>query len=584
MCPFALVVRSSNRLGQAAAGVFTTPRRANHPPASRHRREECPPGDKARVVMASRGRPLAPRFFACILFVAGVVLPASAIAAETPRDDTTVPAEAASVSSPGADWPMWRYDANRSAATPHALPAELHPQWVREYPPLEPAWEEAANRDRMPYDRVYEPVVSGTTILFGSSRGDWVTALDTRTGRQKWRFYTDGPVRLPPVIHNRRAYFTSDDGHLYCVEVETGRLAWKFRGGPADRKVLGNGRLISAWPARGGPVVADGTVYFAASIWPFMGIFIHALNAETGEVVWTNESLGSRFIKQPHDAPSFSGIAPQGALAVLGDRLLVPGGRSVPGCLDRRTGALQYFHLAGSPGANRKLEGGSHVSAIGGVFFNHRGICTGAYDLETGALVTTLMKRTHPVLTDEACYFSGNPVVACRLRPSGKDKGPRWVLEEQWKCDVDGTESLIKAGERLYAGGKGVVSALELQKDGPPKAGWTAKIDGAAARLLAADNRLFVVTLEGRIHAFGPAGDLSPSVAQGDSPLFAATMPVSGATSSPPRKRDSPRRSNHRTRPEDARNDDARARLLSGVRAGRRAVDRGDRTAIRTSA
>ena len=175
------------------------------------------------------------------------------------------------------------------------------------------------------------------------------------------------------------------------------------------------------------------------------------------------------FIKQPHDAPSFGGIAPQGALAVLGDRLLVPGGRSVPGCLDRRTGALHYFHLAGSPGANRKLEGGSHVSAIGGVFFNHRGVCTGVYDLETGALVTMLMKRTYPVLTDEACYFSGNPVVACRLRPSGKDKGPRWVLEEQWKCDVDGTESLIKAGERLYAGGKGVVSALELQKDGPPK-------------------------------------------------------------------------------------------------------------------
>lgn len=32
----------------------------------------------------------------------------------------------------GADWPMWRYDANRSAASPAELPAELHLQWKRE--------------------------------------------------------------------------------------------------------------------------------------------------------------------------------------------------------------------------------------------------------------------------------------------------------------------------------------------------------------------------------------------------------------------------------------------------------------------
>ena len=39
-----------------------------------------------------------------------------------------------------SDWPMWRYDANRSAATPHELPSTLHLQWVRTYPPREQAW------------------------------------------------------------------------------------------------------------------------------------------------------------------------------------------------------------------------------------------------------------------------------------------------------------------------------------------------------------------------------------------------------------------------------------------------------------
>ena len=31
----------------------------------------------------------------------------------------------------GHDWPMWRYDAGRRAASPEQLPAEMHLQWVR---------------------------------------------------------------------------------------------------------------------------------------------------------------------------------------------------------------------------------------------------------------------------------------------------------------------------------------------------------------------------------------------------------------------------------------------------------------------
>ena len=74
-------------------------------------------------------------------------------------------------------------------------------------------------------------------------------------------------------------YFTSDDGYLYCLSADKGKLQWKFRGGPNDRKILGNNRLVSTWPARGGVVLENGIAYFAASIWPFMGIFIHAIDA-----------------------------------------------------------------------------------------------------------------------------------------------------------------------------------------------------------------------------------------------------------------------------------------------------------------
>ena len=46
------------------------------------------------------------------------------------------------------------------------------------------------------------------------------------------------------------------------LKLEDGSLLWSFRGGPSPRKVLGNKRIVSMWPARGGPVLRDGKVYF----------------------------------------------------------------------------------------------------------------------------------------------------------------------------------------------------------------------------------------------------------------------------------------------------------------------------------
>jgi len=183
-------------------------------------------------------------------------------------------------SAQAADWPTWRCDAARTASSDQQLPDELHLQWVRKLPPLEVAW---PDQDMMWFDRQYEPIVADRRMFVGSSRTDSVTAYDTRSGERLWEFRAEGPIRFAPVAWNGKLYVASDDGHLYCVSAADGRLVWKHRGGPSNRRVLGNERLISLWPARGGPVVANDTVYYAAGIWPFMGIFMHALDAETGE-------------------------------------------------------------------------------------------------------------------------------------------------------------------------------------------------------------------------------------------------------------------------------------------------------------
>ncbi len=409
-----------------------------------------------------------------------------------------------SIRADAGDWPQWRGDATRSGAVSEALPPSLTLCWQREYGPREPVWDDPLNWDLMRYDRVFEPVVAGKRMFLGFNDSDKVVALDTDSGEELWRFYTDGPVRFPPAVWKEGVFAVSDDGYLYCLDAATGALRWRFRGGPSDRKVLGNKRLISSWPARGGVVVRDGVVYFGASIWPMMGTFLYALEAATGEVVWVNDGTGAYYMNQPHNSPSFAGVAPQGALVATGNRLLVPGGRSVPACFDIRTGDFLYYRLA-----DNGKTGGAFVCGGGDVFFaHHREGVTSMYNLADGEAIIREVGM-FPVVTPDTYYFSGDSIRAYDVARLHADR-KAWKKSLRWELAVDASGDLILAGNRLYAGGGSAITALALQPEGAPAVAWHREVPGTVERLVAADGKLFAVTLEGVIYAFGVKKNTTP--------------------------------------------------------------------------
>ena len=363
------------------------------------------------------------------------------------------------------DWPMWRYDANRSGASPIALPPVLYLQWVLILPQLEPAW---PDEDRITFDHYYAPIVLGHKMFVSSSYNDSVTAYDTDTGAEIWRFYANAPIRMAPAGWVDRLFVASDDGYLYCLNAEDGALLWKFRGAPTARKALGNKRLGSVWPARGGPTVLDGTVYFAAGIWPFMGSFIYALDAATGEVVWVNDGSGSIYMPQPYiGSESFGALAPQGYMVAIGDRLIVPNGRAVAAGLDRSTGDLLYFHFQ-----ENNHNSTNHVAALGSTFNN----CNSLFSISDGSKVGSL--------TDGAVRTVGGDYV-----------------------DVSGRRVFCCAGNVQYAGQTGSIFAA---KDS--RLEWQKLISGTPACMLAGDNKLFVVTIEGHIYCYGSVNISNPPV------------------------------------------------------------------------
>jgi len=411
-----------------------------------------------------------------------------------------------------ADWPMWRYGAQRGAVTPQALPADLRPAWTRQLPPPIPAW--PATQPRLQFDTVPQAVVAGARLFVPCTVNDSVSAFSTRTGALLWRFQTDGPVRFAPLAHAGRVYFVSDDGHLYCVDARDGALKWRLNGGPTDRRVLGHGRLVSSWPARGGVVLHDDRLFFAASIWPFMGVFLHAVEPATGRVLWTNSGTGTNYTTQPHGTPSFATVAPQGHLAATGNSLIVPGGRSVPAIFDTRNGQFQHFEFYNKGHGGHAVMAGRQAYFVGGK----------GYDLRDGMLAKTEV----PVFCGprQVVFVDGKQI---RIAPAesqviddsqvdrtGKKKAapPQIVWTTLATHTLAPAETglpqawLFRAGSQLWGlSGTSTIVCYDLPQPtdagGPPiQPAWQTRVEGDVVSALAADDRLFVFTADARVHCF----------------------------------------------------------------------------------
>jgi len=377
-----------------------------------------------------------------------------------------------------ADWPQWRCDAQHSAYSPSALPAEINIQWTREFTPRRQAWPSPLNQYLMQYDRQFEPVVIDGIMVLAFNDADKVVGIDVESGKTRWTFFTDGPVRLAPALWNGKAFVSCDDGFLYCINVKDGSNVWKFDAAPDRRHVLGNRHVISMWPVRGGAVVEDGRIYFSSGIWPFMGVFLYCLDAETGKQIWINDYSDATYRKQPHNSPAFAGIAPQGIFSVTEDYVLAAGGRTVPGAYDKQTGKEAYYYFS----ENSKNHGGDFV-AVGGDKHYVRARDNGgnpvfqAWDNSTGKMVKSETYPGVPAIADGNVFSATN-----------------------------GIDSIV-AGETAYVGGDGFIEAVDIATTNML---WKKEIDGTVARLLAASDRLFAVTLEGKIHCFGAGKTSKP--------------------------------------------------------------------------
>ncbi|MBL4885409.1 MAG: PQQ-like beta-propeller repeat protein [Planctomycetaceae bacterium] len=190
---------------------------------------------------------------------------------------------------------MYRNDRWRSGSTTATGPEVLNKRWTlalntiddSETKPTGPILDDWNDNPTIKGPLSSPTIANGIAYVTRPNAHELI-AIDTASGKVRWRFTANGRLDTPPAIHRGLCLFGSATGWVYALRADTGEMVWRLRAAPTDERIVAYGQVESPWPVPGAILVMDDVAYFAAGRQPLAdgGILVFAVNPLTGERHW----------------------------------------------------------------------------------------------------------------------------------------------------------------------------------------------------------------------------------------------------------------------------------------------------------
>ncbi|GLW98845.1 PQQ-binding-like beta-propeller repeat protein [Microtetraspora sp. NBRC 16547] len=350
-----------------------------------------------------------------------------------------VPGDELNAPRMGSDWSMFKGNSAYTGVAQDVLGDNLELAWTYRTPGT---------------ILTSSPVVVDGVVYAGTRDEDGevnhaIHAIDLATGKQLWRFPTDGQAEATPVVADGIVYAASVRGTLFALDAKTGTKIWSITKGDQVGDGVHRGWMYEP------PNYADGVIY---QVYSNGERRLMALDAKTGAQLWDSRLNGGWISETP---PALGG----GRLYVDGDNdwLVALNAKTgaeewrvsrmrctnttptysdellYMGCqgdvlivLDAATGKEVWRYTSTDPSFLRGTPTGSSPAIIDGVAY--QGFSNGnmtALDAKTGEFMWT--RRTGggitsaPVVSGDTLYFGSNDGFVYGLdRATG---APTWKFE-----------------------------------------------------------------------------------------------------------------------------------------------------------
>ncbi|HTM04001.1 MAG TPA: PQQ-binding-like beta-propeller repeat protein [Vicinamibacterales bacterium] len=215
----------------------------------------------------------------CLICAVVVVAGVRAQAPSTPRHEFAPVTDAMLAKPDPGDWLMWRRTLDSWGYSPldqinKSNVAQLKQVWSHEMGP----------------GRAESTPLVHSGIMFIPNAGDFIQAVDARTGESIWEYKRQLPQGVGPAANRAIAIWgttiidASSDNMMYAIDARTGQLVWETPVfGPKVRASAGSG-----------PLIANGKVFTGRQCLPDGGIdtcVITAHDAKTGKELWRTRTI-----------------------------------------------------------------------------------------------------------------------------------------------------------------------------------------------------------------------------------------------------------------------------------------------------
>ncbi|MEK6234193.1 MAG: PQQ-like beta-propeller repeat protein, partial [Planctomycetales bacterium] len=195
------------------------------------------------------------------------------------------------------DWPLYRNNRWRGGGTTADGPQRLKALWRVAFPadgakpPSQPSGPIPGDWNENPVVKgpLSAPTIANGTAFVARPDAHELVAIDTASGKPRWRFTAQGRIDSPPAIHRGLCLFGSASGWVHALRADTGEVVWRLRAAPTDERIVAYGQVESPWPVPGAILVMDDVADFAAGRQPLAdgGILVFAVDPMTGKRRWT---------------------------------------------------------------------------------------------------------------------------------------------------------------------------------------------------------------------------------------------------------------------------------------------------------
>lgn len=448
------------------------------------------------------------------------------------------------------DWPTYLGDKARSGATSDTFQTPLKQTWKFTAPSApKRSQTDPGNRvieghdleSRVDYDDAFHVAIAGGRAYFGSSVDHQLRCVDLKSGKVIWQFFTGGPIRLAPTVSQSKIFFGSDDGFVYCLDAASGKELWKLRAGLNEEMIIARGEMVSRWPVRTNVLVDDGVAYFGAGIFPHENIYLYAVNADSGKVIWKIDNLSQT-------SAGRNELSPQGYLLANEDLLIIPSGRSLPAAFNKKTGKQAHKRSFGWRSTAGGVVGGTQALLADGQIYSMGAHHILALSQEKGDVGFAWLDGQQMAVQGEFGYIASGTSIRkfnrkehaegsreshkIKMKINGlsrklyglkgekanevrsqikklKDETKKYAKTGViWEQNSDARDALIVAGNKVIVGGQDKVVILD-EKTG--KILETLKVNGKARGLAVSDGELVVSTSSGDVVAFDSSNNSGPA-------------------------------------------------------------------------